>query len=91
MIQEATQKLGILLQARIPEPIGTGDLGGEELALASRGELGKAKLVQRGNYLSSPFKELESHLLHLTWQAKPVAAGDYSQRARTVWNTCGKA
>lgn len=32
------------------------------------------------NFLASPFKELHSHLLHLTWQAKQVADGDYSQR-----------
>jgi cytochrome c553 len=46
----------------------------------SRGELDGVKLLEAGNYLSSPFKELHSHLLHLTWQAKRVAAGDYSQR-----------
>jgi hypothetical protein len=32
------------------------------------------------NYLASPFKELHSRLLHLTWQAKQVAKGDYGQR-----------
>ena len=32
------------------------------------------------NFLASPFKELHSHLQHLTWQAKQVAKGDYSQR-----------
>jgi hypothetical protein len=32
------------------------------------------------NFLASPFKELHSHLRHLTWQAKQVAAGDYGQR-----------
>jgi len=34
----------------------------------------------RDNFLASPFKELHSHLLHLTWQAKQIATGDYSQR-----------
>ncbi len=34
----------------------------------------------RRNVLASPFKELHSRLVHLTWQAKQVAKGDYSQR-----------
>lgn len=45
----------------------------------SRGELRDLSL-QRGNFLSSPFKELHSRLSHLTWQAKQVAEGDYEQR-----------
>ena len=36
--------------------------------------------ISRDNFLASPFKELHSRLLHLTWQAKQVANGDYSQR-----------
>ena len=46
----------------------------------SRGDLDGPQLVQTKNYLSSPFKQLHSQLKHLTWQAKQVAAGDYSQR-----------
>lgn len=46
----------------------------------SQGKLDEIKLPQPKNFLGSPFKELHSHLLHLTWQAKQVASGDYSQR-----------
>jgi hypothetical protein len=46
----------------------------------SRGDLDGVRLARTTNYLSSPFKELHSHLMHLTWQTKQVAAGDYSQR-----------
>ena len=46
--------------------------------------LSKGKLhdigIQPGNFLGSPFKELHSCLLHLTWQAGHVASGDYKQR-----------
>lgn len=45
----------------------------------SRGELQEIGLPPK-NFLASPFKELHSHLLHLTWQAKQVASGDYGQR-----------
>ncbi|HUZ17465.1 MAG TPA: hypothetical protein VMV68_03695 [Spirochaetia bacterium] len=45
----------------------------------SRGELYDLR-VRPGNYLASPFKELHSRLLHLTWQAEQVANGDYGQR-----------
>jgi hypothetical protein len=45
----------------------------------SRGEIDNIK-TSRNNFLASPFKELHSRLLHLTWQAKQVANGDYSQR-----------
>lgn len=33
----------------------------------------------RGNALMSPFKQLQSNLLHLTWQAGRIARGDLSQ------------
>jgi hypothetical protein len=46
----------------------------------SKGELNNIANIQRNNYLASPFKELHSRLLHLTWQAGQVAKGDYSQR-----------
>jgi two-component system, sensor histidine kinase len=39
-----------------------------------------AKPPQRNNILASPYKELHSRLMHLTWQAQQVAKGDYSQR-----------
>jgi len=45
----------------------------------SKGELNDIK-VQPNNYLASPFKELHSRLVHLTWQASQVAKGDYAQR-----------
>lgn len=44
--------------------------------------LGKlnTKTPQTKNVLASPFKELHSRLMHLTWQAQQIAKGDYSQR-----------
>lgn len=45
----------------------------------SQGKLLDIK-IQHTNYLASPFKELHSRLLHLTWQARQVASGDYQQR-----------
>jgi hypothetical protein len=45
----------------------------------SQGELHDIK-IQSKNFLASPFKELHSRLLHLTWQAGQVAKGDYGQR-----------
>jgi hypothetical protein len=45
----------------------------------SKGELADIK-ISRNNFFASPFKELHSRLLHLTWQAQQVAKGDYSQR-----------
>jgi signal transduction histidine kinase len=45
----------------------------------SRGDL-KAPSPSPGNLLASPFKELQSRLTHLTWQAEQVARGDYTQR-----------
>jgi hypothetical protein len=45
----------------------------------SQGELHDIK-IQSKNFLASPFKELHSRLLHLTWQATQVAKGDYEQR-----------
>jgi hypothetical protein len=32
------------------------------------------------NLLATPFKQLQANLLHLTWQTKQIASGDYSQR-----------
>lgn len=45
----------------------------------SQGKLGDIT-IGKGNFLASPFKELHSRLLHLTWQARRVASGDYRQR-----------
>lgn len=45
----------------------------------SKGELAEIKMSPK-NFFASPFKELHSRLLHLTWQANQVANGDYSQR-----------
>ncbi len=45
----------------------------------SKGKLNGIKISSK-NFLGSPFKELHSRLLHLTWQAKQVANGDFSQR-----------
>ncbi|MCK5055522.1 MAG: hypothetical protein KAT34_02635 [Candidatus Aminicenantes bacterium] len=45
----------------------------------SRGKLDEIRLPPK-NFLGSPFKELHSRLLHLTWQAKQVAKGDFGQR-----------
>jgi hypothetical protein len=100
MISQASEKLRILLQGRIPEEIDLPDgIGAENRRLAelvnqlinfvsqihqfiiplAQGELSEIKLAPN-NYLASPFKELHSRLRHLTWQAKQVASGDYSQR-----------
>ncbi len=51
----------------------------EFLIPLSKGELTKIKILPQ-NFFGSPFKELHSRLLHLTWQAKQVANGDFSQR-----------
>ncbi len=52
---------------------------GEFILPLSRGELTRS-IPRTKNFLASPFKELHSRLLHLTWQAQQVAKGDYSQR-----------
>ncbi len=45
----------------------------------SNGELADIKISPK-NFFGSPFKELHSRLLHLTWQANQVAKGDFSQQ-----------
>jgi hypothetical protein len=58
------------------------ELMGENHAIIdqlSRGNLNDIT-IGKGNFLASPFKELHSRLLHLTWQARRVASGDYKQR-----------
>lgn len=44
----------------------------------SRGNL-SGELPSRDNFLCSNLKNLHANLNHLTWQAKQIAAGDYSQ------------
>ena len=44
----------------------------------SRGKL-SAKVPDRDNFLCENLKNMHSNLNHLTWQAKQVAKGDYSQ------------
>lgn len=51
----------------------------------SKGELAEIKISPK-NFFGSPFKELHSRLLHLTWQANQVANGDYSQRVDFMGN-----
>jgi hypothetical protein len=46
----------------------------------SKGQLEQVKVPPPKNFFASPFKELHSHLQHLTWQVKQVAQGDYTQR-----------
>lgn len=46
----------------------------------AQGNLDRVQPPRPQNFLGSPFKELHSRLLHLTWQANQVAQGDYNQR-----------
>jgi len=101
MIEDALEKLAILLQGRVPEKIDAGKITEEnERRLAeqlnqlfafmqethefiiplAKGKLDEITPPPPKNFLGSPFKELHANLLHLTWQAKQVAKGDYSQR-----------
>jgi len=36
--------------------------------------------LPKRNFLASPFKQLQSSLSHLTWQAQQIAKGDFNQR-----------
>ena len=45
----------------------------------SDGKLSECKL-SKTNYLSGEFKELHAKLTHLSWQAKQIEHGDYSQK-----------
>lgn len=45
----------------------------------SRGEL-HVELPSRDNIMASPLKNLHATLMHLTWQARQVAMGDYQHR-----------
>lgn len=44
----------------------------------SQGELDIT--IPKGNFLASPFKQLQASLKHLTWQTRQIAHGDFSQR-----------
>jgi hypothetical protein len=100
MIEEAIEKLTVLLQGRIPAKIDINKFDDksdhkfgeimnqlidfmqqihEFIIPLSRGELQEIG-PPSNNFLASPFKELHSQLLHLTWQTKQVANGDYNQR-----------
>ncbi|MBM9616893.1 hypothetical protein JWJ90_21760 [Desulfobulbus rhabdoformis] len=46
----------------------------------SQGNLAQVQPPRPRNFLGSPFKELHSRLLQLTWQTNQVAQGDYNQR-----------
>jgi len=101
MIREARQKLGILLQGKIPEKIRKDPLASDDeqqlidllnelfayvqevhafIVPLAHGNINDIRLPHTRNFFSSPFKELHSRLVHLTWQASRVAQGDYSQR-----------
>ncbi len=58
------------------------ELMGENRTIIDQLSQGKLSdiTIGKGNFLASPFKELHSRLLHLTWQARRVASGDYRQR-----------
>ena len=100
MIEEAVEKLSILLQGKIPAKIDLRERDNESetkfgemlnqlinfmqqihefIIPLSQGELQDIRLPAK-NFLASPFKELHSQLLHLTWQTEQVANGDYKQR-----------
>lgn len=70
-----TQRLCLSLKKLISAIIETRDF----IVPLSQGNLNDLH-VSPCNFLSSPFRELHSRLLHLTWQASQVAKGDYSQR-----------
>jgi len=101
MMQEASDKLSILLQGQVPEKIKVDHhASDDELRLVdllnelftcvrevhefiiplAQGHINDITLPQQRNFFSSPFKELHSRLMHLTWQANQVAHGDYNQR-----------
>ncbi|MDY6853652.1 MAG: hypothetical protein SWO11_02930 [Thermodesulfobacteriota bacterium] len=100
MIDEAIEKLAILLQGKIPDKIDIDEILNENkqtlarmlnqlidfmqethdfIVPLSNGKLTDIKISPK-NFFGSPFKELHSRLLHLTWQAKQVANGDFNQR-----------
>ena len=51
----------------------------ELMAALAKGDL-TSKQISRGNEIAAPIKSLQSSLIHLTWQAKQIAKGDYKQR-----------
>ena len=51
----------------------------ELMAALAKGDLNSVQ-VSRGNEIAAPMKSLQSSLMHLTWQAKQIAKGDYKQR-----------
>ena len=51
----------------------------ELMAALAKGDLTSVQ-TSRGNEIAAPMKSLQSSLMHLTWQAKQIAKGDYKQR-----------
>ena len=51
----------------------------ELMAALAKGDLTSVQ-TSRGNEIAAPMKSLQSSLIHLTWQAKQIAKGDYKQR-----------
>ena len=51
----------------------------ELMAALAKGDLTSVQ-TSRGNEIAAPVKSLQSSLMHLTWQAKQIAKGDYKQR-----------
>lgn len=72
---ESTHNLAVRLNQLIIFMQETHDL----IGALSQGKLERIKFPVK-NFFVSPFIELHSRLLHLTWQAKQVAKGDYRQR-----------
>lgn len=70
-------ELGELLRA-VNELITSFNEAGNFISNLAEGNL-DADLPVR-NLLVSPYKQLHANLMHLTWQAGRIAAGDYSQR-----------
>ena len=51
----------------------------ELMAALAKGDTTSVK-TSRGNEIAAPIKSLQASLLHLTWQTKQIAKGDYKQR-----------
>jgi len=83
MIAETKKKVDILLAGAIPDKfnlIEYKDTGECEFAEAANKLIDFMAEINTYIIHLSTCKELHSHLLHLTWQAKQIATGDYSQR-----------
>lgn len=74
IVDKSNQKLAKMLNQLIVFMKETHDF----IIPLSRGELAEINISPK-NFFGSPFKELHANLLHLTWQTKQVANGDYNQ------------